>query len=193
MIAKISGRIDELKPTGVLIDVSGVGYELTISLNTYEKINGQDKTTLLVHTHHRDDQLKLFGFHDREEKDLFIILTTVQGIGPSMAISILSGITPRSLVEAVSSENSAALTRIPGIGKSKAEKLIFELKRKINRLEEICLTGGAARSPSADAVEALVSLGFSDQAARTAVESAAKADPSAGIEDIIKSSLKLLS
>lgn len=193
MIAKISGKIDDLKPTSVIIDVQGVGYELTISLNTYERIGNHENTELFVHTLHKEDQLKLFGFHESSEKSLFLILTSVQGIGPAMAMSIISGISPGALTEAVSSANSAALTRIPGIGKSKAEKLIFELKRKIKHLEDISLTGEIQRSPSSDAVEALASLGFSEQAARNTVDSVLKSNPSAEIEDIIKTSLKLLS
>lgn len=193
MIAKIKGRIDELKPTGVIIDVSGIGYELTISLRTFEKLSGQSEASLYVHTHHKEDQLKLFGFCDQTERSLFHLLTTIQGIGPSMGMSILSGISPEGLVSAVMSQNPMMLTKIPGIGKSKADKLIFELNRKARKLEELALPAHEQSSSGYEAVEALVSLGFNEGAAVTAVNGILKEKPDASIESLIKESLRLLS
>jgi Holliday junction DNA helicase RuvA len=194
MISKIRGTIDELKPTGVILDVQGVGYGLTIPLSTYEKIQASTEATLHVYTHHKEDHLKLFGFYTEEEKNIFIILLNVSGIGPAMAISILSGITIARLVEAVKTDNPALLTKIPGIGKAKAEKLIFELKRKHKKLAQYA--GKAeeryANTMSNDAVEALVNLGFDENRSAKAVDEILKNNPSGPIEYIIKESLKIL-
>ena len=193
MISKIKGKIDELKPTEVVLDVQGVGYGLCIPLSTYEKIQSCREASLYVYTHHKEDQLKLFGFFTADERNLFSMLLNISGIGPALAISILSGISINLLVEAVQSENPGLLTKIPGIGRTKAEKLIFELKRKIKKL--ISFTGEAdePRTHKHDAIEALVTLGFDDARSARIVEEITKSDPSASIESIIKDALKLLS
>jgi len=193
MISKIKGKIDELKPTEVVLDVQGVGYGLCIPLSTYEKIQSADEACLYVYTHHREDQLKLFGFFTEEERSLFLMLLNISGIGPAMAISILSGISIHLLVEAVQSENPGLLTKIPGIGKTKAEKLVFELKRKLKKLQSF--TGEAVEPNTCknDAVEALVTLGFDDAKSARAVDEIVKNNPAASVEAIIKDALKLLS
>ena len=194
MISKIKGTIDELKPTEVILDVQGVGYGLTIPLSTYEKIQASSEVALHVYTHHKEDNLKLFGFYTEEEKNIFIILLNVSGIGPAMAISILSGITIGRLIEAVKTENPALLTKIPGIGKAKAEKLIFELRRRQKKLAQYA--GKAeeqyANTMSNDAVEALVNLGFDESRSSRVVEDIIKNNPACTIEYIIKESLKSL-
>jgi len=193
MIAKIKGNIDELKPTEVILDANGVGYGLTIPLSTFEKIQALDETTLYVYTHHKEDQLKLFGFFTENERDLFSILLNISGIGPAMAISILSGITIGRLVDAVQSENVTLLTKIPGIGNTKAEKLIFELKRKLKKLASLAGEPGEPRTQKNDAIEALVTLGFDDARSSKIVEELVKKNPDGSVEAIIKEALKLLS
>jgi holliday junction DNA helicase RuvA len=193
MIAKIKGKIDDLKPTEVVIDVQGVGYGLSIPLSTYEKIQNGGIATLYVYTHHREDQFRLFGFYTEEERNLFSILLNISGIGPAMALSILSGISISLLVEAVQSENTAILTRIPGIGNAKAEKLIFELKRKIKKLKSFAGPTGEKRTHKNDAIEALVSLGFDEAKSGRVVEEIIKNNPDATVESIIKDALKHLS
>lgn len=193
MISKIRGIIDELKPTEVVIDVSGVGYGLSIPLSTYEKIHQLRETTLYVYTHHREDQFRLFGFYTEAERDLFCILLDISGIGPAMALSILSGITISLLVDAIETENAGLLTKIPGIGKAKADKLIFELKRKIKKLRVFSGPADDRHSYKSDVIEALVSLGFDEIKAARAAEEALKCTPGASIEQLIKDSLKLLS
>lgn len=193
MIAKIKGTIDELKPTEVILDANGVGYGLTIPLSTFEKIQALDETTLYVYTHHKEDQLKLFGFFTENERDLFSILLNISGIGPAMAISILSGITIGRLVDAVQSENVTLLTKIPGIGNTKAEKLIFELKRKLKKLASLAGEPGEPRTQKNDAIEALVTLGFDDARSSKIVEELVKKNPAGSVEAIIKEALKLLS
>jgi len=193
MIGKLKGIIEELKPTEVIIDVNGVGFELTIPISTYEKIQGEKHTSLLVYTMHKEDQFKLFGFYSKIEKDLFKSLISVSGIGPSMAISLLSGMAPERLIDSLKHQNISALTKIPGIGKTKAEKLIFELKRKLPQLEAISGHTGEESSDRHDAVEALAALGFDETKATACVNEILKSSKNAGIEEIIKEALKLLS
>jgi holliday junction DNA helicase RuvA len=193
MISKIRGAIDELKPTEVVIDVSGVGYGLSIPLSTYEKIQQLNEATLYVYTHHREDQLRLFGFFTEVERNLFTILLDISGIGPAMALSILSGISINLLVESVETENAGLLMKIPGVGKAKADKLIFELKRKLKKLKAFTGPTDERHTYKTDAVEALVSLGFDETKSIRAVDEAIKNNPDASIETIIKESLKLLS
>lgn len=193
MIGKLKGIIEDLKPTEMILDVNGVGFELTIPFSTYEKIQSEKSVSLLVHTIHKEDQFRLFGFYTKIEKDIFKSLINVSGIGPAMAISVLSGITPERLIEAIRSQNPALLTKIPGIGKTKAEKLLFELKRKLPQLERIA--GPASETPSekSDAVEALVALGFDENKSLKCVNEITLAKGEIGIEEIIKEALKMIS
>lgn len=192
MISKLTGIIEELKPTSLILDVSGVGYGLTIPISTFDKIQNFDKTSLYVQTIHKEDQFRLFGFATQKEKSLFNILLSVNGIGPSMAISILSSLTAERIAEAVKSGNSGLLLKVPGIGKSKAEKLVFELKRKISALEEIAGPVEEIISPSRDAVDALVALGFDESKAIKCVNEIIKEKKDSSVEEIIKESLKIL-
>ena len=193
MIGKLKGNVDDLKPTEMILDVNGIGFELTIQFSTYEKIQSEKSVTLLVHTIHKEDQFRLFGFYTKIEKDIFKSLINVSGIGPAMAISVLSGITPERLIEAIKSQNPVLLTKIPGIGKTKAEKLVFELKRKLPLLERI--TGPVSDTPSktSDAVEALVALGFDENKSIKCINEITLAKGEISIEEIIKEALKLIS
>lgn len=192
MIAKLKGKIDDLKPTEMVLDVGGVGYGIQIPVSTYEKIVGLNDITLHIHTVHKEDQFRLFGFYTEKEKELFRTLIDISGIGPSIALSVLSGITADMLIESVKSDNISMLVKIPGIGKAKAEKLLFELKRKVKKVEHLA-SGDAVSSSRGDALEALVSLGFDDSKAGGAVDAVLKTVPDASIEIIIKEALKFLS
>ena len=193
MIGKLKGNVDDLKPTEMILDVNGVGFELTIPFSTYEKIQSEKSVTLLVHTIHKEDQFRLFGFYTKIEKDIFKSLINVSGIGPAMAISVLSGITPERLIEAIRSQNPVLLTKIPGIGKTKAEKLVFELKRKLPLLERIAGPVSDTPSKTSDAVDALVALGFDESRSIKCVNEITAAKGQIGIEEIIKEALKLIS
>lgn len=193
MIAKLKGKIDELKPAELILDVNGVGYQIFISFTTYEKIQRKDNIELFIYTLHKEDQLKLFGFISENEKQLFSTLLTISGIGPAVALSILSDIESDVLLEAVQNNNILLLTRIPGIGKSKAEKLIFELKRKIRKLENYCAPVSKKTSVRNDAIEALISLGFSESEASKAVTDIIEKFDDVPIEKLIKNALKNLS
>ncbi len=193
MIARLRGILDEVKPTGVILDVGGVGYELAVPFSTYEKIKDAKEVTLHVHTHLREDSLRLFGFFTLEEKRLFEMLLGISGIGPSMALSILSGIPIALLARAVRDESPELLTKVPGIGRTKAEKLVFELKRRIKKLEELSSEIAVKPSVRDDALEALLSLGFDERKASAAVEAILQREPATPIESLVKQSLKLLS
>lgn len=192
MIAKLRGIVDEIQPTQLVLDVSGVGYDLTIPFSTYEKIQSASEVSLHVYTMHKEDQFRLFAFFTRVEKDLFVALINVSGIGPAMAISLLSGMAPDRLIDSIKNNNLHALTRIPGIGKTKAEKLVFELKRKLPRLELIAGPASEADSSSSDAVQALVSLGFNEAESSRCVAELVSQKPGISIEEIIKEALKIL-
>jgi holliday junction DNA helicase RuvA len=193
MIAKLKGKIDELKPTELIVDVNGVGYQVFIPFTTYEKIQNLSETELYIYTLHKEDQLKLYGFLSESEKELFTILIGISGIGPSIALSILSGIDTGLLVEAVQNNNVLLLTKIPGIGNSKAEKLIFELKRKKRKLEHFSAPASVKSTVRNDAIEALVSLGFNDASASKAVNEILEKFSEIPIEQLIKNALKNLS
>lgn len=192
MIAKLTGGINELRPSEVIIDVQGVGYLCSIPLTTYMKLQGQKLVTLHIYTLHRDDQLKLFGFSTCEEKNVFTVLMGISGVGPALALSILSGVSIDELVDAVRSGNMAMLMKIPGIGKAKAEKLVFELTRKIAKLEPLCTVAPRASSVKNDSLDALVSLGFDEQIANRVVDALVGENPDIGTEELIKAALKHL-
>ena len=192
MIAKLRGIVDEIQPTELILDVKGVGYGLVIPFSTYEQIQAGTEVSLYVHTIHKEDQFRLFGFFTRVEKDLFVALINVNGVGPAMAISLLSGLSPDRLIDAVKNSNLNILTRVPGIGKTKAEKLVFELKRKLPRLELIAGPASGIDSSSSDAIEALVSLGFNENDSSKCVAGLVSEKADISIEEIIKEALKIL-
>lgn len=193
MIAKLTGKIDELKPTELILDVNGVGYHLLIPLTAYEKLQQLKEVSLYVYTFHKEDQFRLYGFTAENEKHIFEMLLNISGIGPSMALSILSGITIDLLIDAVKNGNPSLLTRIPGIGKSKAEKLVFELKRKLKNLETYSESSHAKPSARSEAVEALMSLGFDEARSAKAVDGIIEKFPEITLEHIVKNALKSLS
>jgi holliday junction DNA helicase RuvA len=193
MISKLKGIIDELKPTELILDVNGVGYGLSVPFSTYENIRDKSEITIYVFTYHKEDGFRLFGFYSEDEKNLFAILLNISGIGPSMALSILSGIKISDLIQAVKEDNPSTLLRIPGIGKSKADKLIFELKRKIKKLENFSVQPAQKSSIRSDAVEALVSLGFDEAKSSVIVDLIISNNPDMPIEGIVKKALKDIS
>jgi Holliday junction DNA helicase RuvA len=179
VIAHLRGQILSKSPNAVVIDCGGVGYELAISVTTYTEIGDVGaEARLHVHTHVREDALLLFGFAELTEKRLFEKLLTISGIGPKLAITVLSGISAERLVGAIRGGDHATLTRIPGIGKKTAERVVLELKDKLDDLAGFTTAGVAARpslgATAEDVLSALVNLGYPRPIAQKAVESAAK-------------------
>ena len=186
MIAHLRGQILSKSPNAVVLDCNGVGYELAISVTTYTEIGDIGTPARLhVHTHVREDALLLFGFAEITEKRLFEKLLTISGIGPKLAITVLSGISAERLVGAIRGGDHATLTKIPGIGKKTAERVVLELKDKLDDLSGFAITHIPA-TPSLgatadDVLSALVNLGYPRPIAQKAVETAAK-DPVAAAD-----------
>ena len=193
MIAHLRGQILSKTPNSVVVECGGVGYELAISVATYSEIGGEGKeVSLHVHTHVREDALALFGFAELQEKRLFEKLLTISGIGPKLAITVLSGINAERLVGAIRAGDHATLTKIPGIGKKTADRVVLELKDKLDDMAGVV----AADAPVSlgavadDVLSALVNLGYARTAAQKAVEAAAKdASVSGDFEKLFRASM----
>ena len=173
MIALLRGRLFEKHPTRVIVETNGVGYELHVPLSSFASIGevGSD-ITLRVHTHVREDALQLFGFTTALELTMFERLVSVSGIGPRLALAVLSGIAPRDLARAVSGGDSARLVAIPGIGRKTADRIVLELRDKLSGLDTVGDTAASADGLRTDLVSALVNLGYHRPAAEKAVEAA---------------------
>ncbi len=195
MIGQLRGRLLRKQPQEVVVDVAGVGYRVTIPLSTFYRIGdpGSD-VTLLTHTHVREDTLALFGFLTETEQALFERLIAVSGVGPKLAISILSGIEAPDLVAALKASDVSRLTRIPGVGKKTAERLVLELKDKMQGLvaTEEAAPAAAPSSAQEDLVSALVHLGYSRPEAERGV-GRALAQGEGRFEDLLRRSLRILS
>ncbi len=193
MIAELRGRLAHKHADRAVVDVGGVGYEVLISLNTFYRLpEVGSEVRVIVHTHVREDALLLFGFLDAEEKALFLLLTGVSGIGPRLAMNILSGTPFTELRSALEDDDVARLVAIPGVGKKTAERMLVELRDKLPRTRADAGRTVAAGGVEAEAVSALVNLGYR----RNEAEKAATAVASAGasnLEDVIRGALKKLS
>jgi Holliday junction DNA helicase RuvA len=196
VIAQLTGRVVRKEPQEAVIDVAGVGYRVTIPLSTFYRLGTDgDAVTLRVHTHLREDTIALFGFATAGEHDLFEKLITVANVGPKLAVNILSGIETDELVQALRGSDLARLTRIPGVGRKTAERLVLELKDKMPK-------AGVAPPPGAppdggaereDVLSALVHLGYSRAEAERAVERATREGGSHRFEDLLRQVLRSLS
>jgi holliday junction DNA helicase RuvA len=165
MIAFLRGRVLEKHPNRVIVDVAGVGYDVAVPLSTFYTAGEPGaEITLRVHTHVREDQLALYGFATALELTVFERLIAISGIGPKVALSVISGIEPRELVAAIQRADVARLTRIPGIGKKTAERIVLELRDRLPKEVEAAATGAPPPSPGDalrdDLVSALTNLGY---------------------------------
>jgi len=195
MIGYLKGTVREKQPTEVILDVHGVGYVVAIPVNTSEALpeEGND-ASLFVHTNVREDAIQLFGFATREERAVFRLLIAISGIGPKIALGILSALSIADLREHIIRNNLVALSNIPGIGKKTAERLVIELREKMQKLEiggEAAPMDGQAHVRS-EAMLALTSLGYSRPAAEAAIRGALKEANGAQItvEQLVKSALR---
>ncbi len=194
MIGYLRGSLLRTAPSQLLLDVGGVGYEVYIPLSTYyevQKVEPSATLALHIHTHVREDALVLFGFWTQSERRLFEKLIAVSGIGPKLAQTVLSGMSPDDLIAALAQGDVRRLSSIPGIGKKTAERMIVELRDKVQGLAaELPARPAVAES---DLVLALVNLGYKRAAAEKAVVRVAKEQPEAAFADQLRASLKLLS
>ena len=169
MIAHLRGKLISKHPNQAIVEAGGVGYDLTISIPTFSALPALGaEVALFVHTHVREDALALFGFLRGEEKQLFEKLISVSGIGPKLAITILSGMPAEAMVAAIKGNNIASLTRIPGIGKKTAERMVLELRDKLEAFA-VPAVAAAASPVEEDVISALVNLGYQRQLAEKAL------------------------
>ncbi len=195
MIGYLKGRVFESTPEKILLDVQGVGYQVHIPLSTYTEVkrhSGAGTVGLYIHTHLREGALELFGFFTVREKLLFEKLIAVGGIGPKLARVILSGMAAEDLLASLAASDRVRLSTIPGVGKKTAERMVLELKDKIQELIA-GLPEQPAGAPGDDLVLALVNLGYKETEAERAVRRAREGSPEAEFEDLLRASLKVLS
>ena len=189
----IRGTIAEINPASIIIETSGTGYFVNISLNTYSKLNGKKEAVLLLHQVVREDAHILYGFSDKSERDLFRNLISVNGVGASTAIMMLSSLNPDELVTAVTTENVIVLKAVKGIGIKTAQRIIIDLKDKLGKLSEsgqISLsTDNTIRN---EALSALVMLGFVKRDTEKIVTKILQEQPESTVESVIKQALKRL-
>ena len=195
MIGQLRGRLADKRPNQVLVDVGGVGYVVAVPLSTYAALGElHTEVTLLIHTHVREDALALYGFLSSREKHLFEMLLSASGVGPALALKILSGMSAEELIPAIRGNDLVRLTKIPGVGRKTAERMVVELKDKLESMA-IAEQKPAAASPAgveADVISALINLGYDG---RTAENAAAEGKREVGIsnfENLLKVSLQSL-
>lgn len=196
MIEYIKGEIVELTPARMVIECGGIGYELNISLNTYSAFGNKTSGKIYVYEVIREDAHLLFGFAEKAERELFLLLTSVSGVGPNTARMILSSLPPLELVHVISSKNETALTAVKGIGLKTAQRILVDLKNKVKPIEGVAGNLSTSTAPSGavaeEAVAALVMLGFQKAASQKAVTTILKGSPTLAVEQVIKTALRML-
>ena len=193
MIGRLTGRLAARATDHVLLDVGGVGYLVHIPLSTfYELPEPENPASLWIHTHVREDTLALYGFLSERERSLFQLLLSVAGIGPKVALTVLSGIPPSELVEALRKQDVSRLVAIPGVGKKTAERMVLELAQKVEKLGGEAAPGAPAGVAADDVVSALVNLGYRRSEAERAVETVARTGAPKEFGEYLKEALKRL-
>ncbi len=191
MIVFLNGNYVTKNPAYVWMEVNGIGYEVNISLHTYSKIQTLEKGRLLTYLHIKEDGHSLYGFFDEEERNLFLQLISVSGVGTSTARMMLSSMKPDEISHAIRTDNEVALGRIKGIGPKSAKRLILELKDKLLKTKgEVNLDAVPHNNLENDALNALVSLGIARNAAFVAIQKSVKQEAGLSLEDLIKLTLK---
>ena len=197
MIAQVRGRLIQKGPGSVVVEANGLGYQVFVSLTTFYELPELEQSVVLhTHTHVREDALQLFGFSTPLEKELFQILIGVTGIGPKLALNILSGIRPEELLQSLDQRDMNRLQAVPGIGRKMAERMVVDLQEKARKMEsrwalppqEKPLLEGVAE----DVISALLNLGYKKVQAEKAVEIVFRQDPDLNLEKALKAGLKIL-
>ncbi|MCB2212496.1 Holliday junction branch migration protein RuvA [bacterium] len=200
MIDRIEGKVLELEPTHAVLDVGGVAFFLSITVQTYEHLGRTKQALLFTYLHVREDILQLYGFHSKDEREAFKVLIGISGVGPRVARAILSSVSATTLRDAITAGDWKRLTAAPGVGRKLAERMVVELRDKLaNALETVAPSLESGEAPAGyagragairEAVEALVTLGHSQLSAEKLVTKAAKGMPEdAGVEDLLKTAL----
>ena len=196
MIGLLRGRLLEKRPNQVILDVGGVGYLVAVPLSTFAALGElHAEVTLLIHTHVREDALALYGFLSQREKHLFELLLGASGVGPSLALKILSGMNVEELVPAIRTGDLARLTKIPGVGRKTAERMVVELKDKLEAVavEAEKPTPASPAGVEADVKSALTNLGYDERTADTALAEAKREAGTASFEKLLRVTLTTLS
>ena len=203
MIAHLSGTLLSKQATSVIVDVSGVGYEVSIPLSTFYDLEDLGSTVQLrIYTHVREDAIQLYGFKTARERELFLKVISVTGIGPKLGITLLSGMSADEMIASIRTNNLARLTLIPGVGRKTAERLIMELREKVAELSSAQLEEELGAKPEAaeltedavraDALSALTNLGYQRSAAEKAIDAALGEGGDVTVESILRRGLKKL-
>jgi len=200
MIAHLKGVLFKKTTQSIIIDVGGVGYEVSVPLSTFYSLPETDESiSLQIHTHVKDDSLTLFGFNTSLEKALFLMLVSVSGIGPKLSVNILSGMGPQDLLEAIAQGDVMRLQAIPGIGKKTAERIALELKDRASKtlgemdISPMPVSRVKDRAIIEDALSALMNLGYSPKSAKMAIERARSRVKEMTLEGLIRDALRILS
>ncbi len=193
MIGRLTGRLASKAPDQVLLDVAGVGYLVHIPLSTFYELPAQESpASLWIHTHVREDALALYGFLTERERSLFLLLLGVTGIGPRVALTVLSGIPPSELVDALRRQDVRRLVAVPGVGKKTAERMVLELADKAGRIPGEAPGKAPAAVAADDVISALVNLGYRKAEAERAVDAIARAGAPADFGEFLKEALRRL-
>lgn len=193
MIGRLTGRLASKGTDHVVLDVAGVGYLVHIPLSTfYDLPEAESPTSLWIHTHVREDALALYGFLTEKERALFLMLLSVAGIGPRVALTVLSGIPPAELIEALQQQDVKRLMAVPGVGKKTAERMALELSEKVSALAAAPSARPRAAVPSEDVVSALVNLGYRKGEAERAVEAVGRGGAPQDFSEYLKHALRRL-
>lgn len=197
MIDYLKGKLVFKDPTYVVIDINGIGYHVKVSLNTFAQIKDEEQIMLLTHLHIKEDAHTLYGFKEADEKQLFLLLIGISGVGPNTGLMILSSLSVEELENAILHEDHRTIQRVKGVGAKTAQRIVLELKDKVKKanFQEISTTsGGFIQSKSKireEALQALITLGFSKSVAEKNIDTILKKSPSEiSLEDLIKASLK---
>jgi len=204
MIAHLSGTLLSKEPNQVIVDVGGVGYDVTIPLSTFYDLDDQESgVKLLIYTHVKEDALQLYGFKTANERKLFVHFISVSGVGPKLGIALLSHMKTEELIESIKSNNLARLTQIPGVGRKTAERLVVDLRDKMIQLSQAQVAEETGTKPEsvyvssedtvrADALSALLNLGYQRSGAEKAIDGAVGEGGDVTVESILRRSLKKL-
>jgi len=187
MIGYLTGKLISSKPTQIIIDVNGVGYTVNISINTFEKISEKESISLFIHTSVKEDSITLFGFFTQSEKEMFELLISISGIGPKLGLNILSGITVDELKFAISNGNVSRMIAVPGIGRKTAERVVLELRNKVDAIKPDGVT--LETSAKDEAIAALTILGYQRQIADKVVRDLLMENTNYSLEELIRKAL----
>lgn len=192
MITQIAGKLVEKNPTNIVIDCQGIGYEVNVSLHTFSQIKNEEHIKVYTHLHVKEDAHTLYGFIDKEEREVFRKLISVSGIGTSTARVMLSSLSPSQVIDAISNEDADTIQSVKGIGKKTAQRVIIDLKDKMDLSDDVKKIPNSNNTHKKEALSALETLGYNRKKSEKVVSKIIADEPSVTLENIIKIALKKL-